>query len=106
MFFISFYKKKLLLKLRKLAWASTNKSTLQSLYCHQKHATRIVNLKDKFTSAKPQLQQINAMTVYEVYIFQTLFFMYLCKNGNTPSTFKLIYTLKLINKYTTKSKTA
>ena len=89
LYFILQEKILLLVKLRKLAWASTNKSTLQSLYCHQKHARRIVNLKDKSTSAKPQLEQINAMTVYEVYIFQTLFFMYLCKNGNTPSTFKL-----------------
>ena len=30
--------------------------------------------------------------------------MYLCKNGNTPSIFKQIYTLKPINKYTTRSK--
>ena len=30
--------------------------------------------------------------------------MYLCKNGNTPSIFKHIYTLKPINKYTTRSK--
>ena len=30
--------------------------------------------------------------------------MYLCKNGNTPSIFKYIYTLKPINKYTTGSK--
>ena len=30
--------------------------------------------------------------------------MYLCKNGNTPSIFKHIYTLKPVNKYTTRSK--
>ena len=62
------------------------------------------NFKAKFTSAKPLLEQINAMTVYEMNIFQTLCFMYLCKNGNTPSIFKHIYTLKPINKYTTRSK--
>ena len=44
------------------------------------------------------------MTVYEMNIFQTLCFMYLCKNGNTPSIFKHIYTLKPINRYTTRSK--
>ena len=87
-----------------IAWASTNKSKLQALYRHQKHAARIINFKDKFTSAKPLLEQINAMTVYEMNIFQTLCFMYLCKNGNTPSIFKHIYTLKPINKYTTRSK--
>ena len=33
-----------------------------------------------------------------------LCFMYLCKNGNTPSIFKHIYTLKPINKCTARSK--
>ena len=27
-------------------------------------------------------------------IFQTLYLMYLCKNGNTPSVFKHVHTLK------------
>ena len=44
------------------------------------------------------------MAVYEMNIFQTLCFMYLCKNGNSPLTFKHIYTLKPINKYTRASK--
>ena len=44
------------------------------------------------------------MTVYEMNIFQTLCFMYLCKNVNTPPIFKHIYALKPINKYTTRSK--
>ena len=30
--------------------------------------------------------------------------MYLCKNENTASIFKHVYTLKSINKYTTRSK--
>ena len=39
-------------------------------------------------------------------IFQTLCFMYLCNNGNTPSIFSHIYTLQPINKYTARSKNA
>ena len=66
-----------------IAWASINNSKLQSLFCHQKHAARIINFKDKFASAKPPLEQINAMTVYKINIFQALCFLYLCKNGNT-----------------------
>ena len=77
------------------------KTKLQALYCHQKHAARIINFQDKFTSAKPLLEEINAMALYEMNIFQ-----YLCKNGNTPSIFKHIYTLKAINKYTARSKNA
>ena len=68
-----------------IAWASTSKSKIQAFYHHQKHAARIINFKDKFTSAKPLLEQINAMTVYEMNIFQTLCFIYLCKNGNTAN---------------------
>ena len=71
-----------------IAWASTNKNKLQALYHHQKHAAKIINFKDKFTSAKPLLEKINAMTAYEMNIFQTPCFMYLCKNGNTSSFFK------------------
>ena len=87
-----------------IAWASTSKGELQALYLHQKHAAKIINFKDKFNSAKPLLGKINAMTAYEVIIFHTLCFIYLCKNGNTPSIRKHIYTLKPIMKYTTKSK--
>ena len=47
-----------------IARASTNKSKLQALYRHQKDAARIIYFKDKFTCAKPLLEQINAMTVY------------------------------------------
>ena len=61
-------------------------------------------LKDKFTSAQPLLEQVNAMTVYEMNIFQTLCFLYLCKSGNTPSILKHIYKLKPINKYAAISK--
>ena len=67
-----------------LAWACTNKSKLQVLCRYQKHAARIIGFKGKFTSEKPLLEQRNAMTVYEMNIFQALCFMYLCKNGSTP----------------------
>ena len=87
-----------------IAWASTNKSNLQALCHHQKHAARIINFKDKFTSAKTLFEQINTMTVDQINIFQTLCFMYLCKNRNTSSIFKRIYTPKPINKYMPRSK--
>ena len=61
-----------------IAWTSTNKSKLQDLYRHHKHAARIKKFKEKFSSAKPLLEQINGMTVYEMNIFQTLCFIYFC----------------------------
>ena len=92
-YFISFY-----LNYANIACVSTNKSKPQALYCHQKHIARIINFKDNFISSNALLEQINAMAVYKINIFLTLCFMYLCKNGNTPSIFKHIYTLKPINK--------
>ena len=77
-----------------IEWTSTNKSKLQALQRHLKHAARIINFKDKFTSPKPLFEQISAMTVYEMNTFQTLGFMYLCRYGSTPSILKHIYTLK------------
>ena len=59
--------------------------------------TKIINFKGKFTSAKPLLEQINVMTVNEMNIFQTLCFMYLSKNGNTPSIFKQFYKFRSCN---------
>ena len=69
------------------------KRKLQAFYCYQKHVEMIINFKNKFTSTRPLLEQVNAMTMYEMNTFQTLCFMYICKNGNTPSIFKHIYTL-------------
>ena len=74
---------------------------------HKKDAARIINLKAKFTFVKPLLallEQINAVAVYEMNIFQTLCFVCFCKNGNTPSIFKHINMRRPSNKYTTRSK--
>ena len=83
------------LNFAKIAWANTNKSKLQALYHHHKHASRIRNFKDKVTSSEPLLEQINAMTLYE---------MNICKNGDTLSILKHLYTLKPRNIYATRSK--
>ena len=66
-FFINCY-----LNYTNVAWTRVNKSKLQGLYPHQKHAAKIINFKDKFTSAKLILEQFIPMTVYEMSIFQTL----------------------------------
>ena len=74
-----FFFYKLLLKLRKYSMGQYKQSKLQALYRHQKHAARIMNFKDKFTSTKPLHEQINAVTVYEMNIFQTLCFIIFVK---------------------------
>ena len=72
----------------------------------RKVATRFKTSKLSLNISKTKYSLFHSrgMTVYEMNIFQILCFMYLCKNGNTPSIFKHIYTLKPINKYTTRSK--
>ena len=58
-----------------MAWGSTNKTKLNQLLRHQKHASRIIFFKDKLTHAKPLLQYINALNVYQLNIFHILLFI-------------------------------
>ena len=72
-----------------VAWTSTNKLNLTPLYCHQKHAIRIICDKDRFAHTKPLFKHVKALTVYEInllQIFHTIRFSY-------------IYTLKPPSKY-------
>ena len=59
-----------------MSWASTNKTKLNNLLMHKKHAARIIFFKDKLTHAKPLLQSMNALTIYQLNIFQILLFMH------------------------------
>ena len=44
-----------------VAWARTNKSNVISLYCHQKHAIRIIYDKDRFTHTKPLFKHAKSL---------------------------------------------
>ena len=85
-----------------MAWGSTNKTKLNQLLRHQKHASRIIFFKDKLTHAKPLLQSINALNIYQLNIFHILLFMHKVKNEQTPQIFKTIFS-KTNNKYNTRS---
>ena len=65
------------------------KQTTEALYFHQKHATWITNFKDNSDFAKALLEQINAITVYEINIFQIFCLCPLVKM-ETRSIFKHI----------------
>ena len=82
-----------------IAWASTNKSNLISLYCHQKHAIRIIYDKDRFTHTKPLFKHAIALTVYEINLFQTLTLILKCKDRTAPFVFHNLYTPKPPSKY-------
>ena len=81
---------------------STNKTKLNQLLRHQKHASRIIFFKDKLTHAKPLLQSINSLNIYQLNIFHILLFMHKVKNEQTPQIFKTIFS-KTNNKYNTRS---
>ena len=84
-----------------MAWGSTNKTKLNNLLMHQKHAARIIFFKDKLTHAKPLLKSMNALNIYQLNIFQILLFMHNVKNNQTPNIFNNIFS-KLENKYNTR----
>jgi len=82
-----------------IVWASTHKSKLLPLYRRQKHAIRVISFKDRFTHAKPLLVKNNILSLYEINIFQILFFMYKCKRKIAPKIFHYLFTFKPENKY-------
>ena len=85
-----------------IAWASTNKTKLKTLLRKQKHGVRIIYFEDKFTHAKPLLQDLGALNIYQLNIFQTLLFMHKTKNNNIPNIFLNCFKINT-NKYNTKA---
>ena len=83
-----------------IAWRSTHKSKLELLCRRQKHAARLIYFKDRYTHAKPLLDDTKALNIYELNIFNILRFMYKCKYDMCPPIFEDVYNLKSRNKYT------
>ena len=85
-----------------IAWASTNKSKLKKILNKQKHASRIIYFKDKFTSAAPLMQNFNVLNIYQLNtIYQVLLFMHKVKNHNISKIFEKCFKITF-NKYNTK----
>ena len=68
-----------------IAWGSTCRTNLISLYRSQKHAIRVINFKDRFTHTKPLFEEIKILNVYELNVFQVICFMFKCKMKNLTS---------------------
>ena len=84
------------------AWASTTKTNLSILLRRQKHASRIVYFKDRYTHAKPLMISLNALNIYQLNIYKILLFMHKVKNNNITHVFKQSFS-EVSNKYNTKS---
>ena len=70
-----------------IAWASTCATKLKRVYLKQKHAVRIVLNKDKLTHSKPIFENLNALNVYQINIYQHLNSMHKFINNQIPSIF-------------------
>ena len=85
-----------------IAWASTNKTKLKCLHRRQKHAARIIYLKNKFTHSKLLLTDMKALDIYGLNLLHTLCSMYKYLTNQTPKAFNNLFSVKE-NKYTTRS---
>ena len=82
-----------------IAWASTSKSKLERLYRCQKHAARVIYHKDWYTHASPLLNDMKALNVVKLNIFNVLSSMYKCKQNLNPPVFRNIFTHRTKRKY-------
>ena len=82
-----------------IAWASTSKSKLERLYRYQKHAARVIYHKDWYTHASPLLNDMKALNVFKLNIFNILCFMYKCKKYLNPPVFRNVITHRIKTKY-------
>ena len=86
-----------------IAWGSTHKSKLETLYRHQKHAIRLINFQDRFTHSKPLFVEMKILNLYEINVFQVLSFIFKCKLNISPKIFRMLFKFKPPNKYILRS---
>ena len=82
-----------------IAWGSTQKTKLSTLYPQQKHAIRLLSFKDQFTHSRPLFKEIGALNIYEINIFNISCLMFKCKNKTSPKALENLFTFKPKNKY-------
>ena len=79
-----------------IAQASTSKSKLERLYGCQKHTARVIYHKDRYT--RPLLNDVKALNVFKLNIFNILHFMYKYKQNLNSPVFRNIFTHKTNSK--------
>ena len=72
--------------------ASTSKSKLERLYRCQKHAACVIYHKGWYAHANPLLNNMKALNVFSLNIFNILCFMFNCKQNLNPPVFCIIFT--------------
>ena len=82
-----------------IPWASTSKSKLERLYRCQKHAACVIYHKDRYTHASPLLNDMKALNIFKLNIFNILCFMFKCKQNLNAPVFRNIFTHRTKTKY-------
>ena len=82
------------------AWASTQKNKLKIINIKQKHAVRRIFNENRLCHSRSLLITLNALNVYELNIYQNLYFMHRLKNDNISKIFTEL--IKRKHKYPTK----
>ena len=82
-----------------IAWASTSKSKLERLYRCQKYAATVIYHKDWYTYASPLLNDMKALNVFKLNIFNIFCFMYKCKQNLNSPVFRNIFVHRTKTKY-------
>ena len=84
-----------------IAWACTSKTKLNRIFTKQKHAFRIIHNESKYVHSKPLMQKMNALSDYQINIFQILRFMHKHKLNKNPNIFANSFN-KIEHKHPTK----
>ena len=82
-----------------IAWASTSTSKLERLCRCQKHAACVIYHKGRYTHANPLLNDMKALNVFKLIIFNILCFIHKCKQNLNPPVFHNIFTHRTKTKY-------
>ena len=69
------------------AWCSTNRTYLKKLQSQEKHAIRIIFQENKFAHIREHFKENNVLNIYQLNIFNNLFFLHRVKNGKVPNVF-------------------
>ena len=71
-----------------IAWCSTNKTNLSSLYRRQKHALRVITFKGREDHTKPLFQDMRVLSLFEINIHKILCLMFNSKLNDKLDIFK------------------
>lgn len=85
-----------------IVWGSVNKTALNSLYIKQKNACRVILRTNKLTPSRPLFQEIHALNIFQLNIYNVLVFMYRIKNKTAPKIFNTLFS-DISHKYSTRS---